>query len=390
VFDALAMQAAFVDMCVNFVVGGGAAAISRTSVAPLARIKTLLQAWPQTQGGVAPPHPQAAPVPMHTIGVHSQGWRAVAVAMWRADGVLGFWRGNGTNVARIFPTAALNHALFPWWKRRISTALGIQSDSASSFGLFVVRTGAGSMSVICTLALLYPLEVARTRLTCDVAMTNGRRTYGGVWDCLVRTAQTEGVRAVYKGFVVSAAAVLPMLTVSHATFDSLRQVFLHGRDKASPWEAVWRTALGAVAGLAAQVVVYPLDTVRRRMQLDGSPALHAGPIEPVSASASSGAAPKPLDPRIQAIRDRVMTHVPADLVQRFKLPGWLSGWADTTVHTPRYRGSAVQCFRAILREEGPHAFYRGIIPQAIKTVPAAFVQFIAYAALLRAISSDNQ
>jgi len=405
----------------QLVVGGGAAAISRTAVAPLSRVKTLLQVWPQPLSQVvsartvaeSTARALASPLPMSSLGIKSRGWRAVARAMWRADGALGFWRGNGTNVLRILPTAAINHALFPWWKHRLAGALGVSTEGASSLGLFLLRTGAGTMSVGCTLAVLYPLELARTRLTCDVAMTNGRRTYGGIIDCLASTARAEGLGALYKGFGVSASAVLPMLVVSHATFDSLRQVLLAGRGgKDDAWATVARVGIGAVAALAAQVAVYPLDTVRRRLQLDGSSALHDGPIATVGSRAGHSAlhvtpeaapvrpAPHSIveaaaravtDPLPESIRHRLPASA-SELVEpiraRLRLPPWLSGWSATTLHRPKYGGSPVACFRRIVAEEGWYALYRGIVPQAVKTFPAAIVQFCAYALLLRAVSTE--
>lgn len=454
-------QQGFIDTCVQLAVGGGAAAISRTTMAPLSRVKTLLQVWPQPRQGLRPvamsvaestARALAAPLPMTSLGIKSRGWRAVARAMYRADGLMGFWRGNGTNCLRILPTAALNHALFPWWKRRLANAVGVQHDRASSLGLFLLRTGAGTLSVGCTLALLYPLEVARTRLTCDVAMTNGRRTYGGVLDCLVATARSEGVPALYKGFLVSASAVLPMLVVSHATFDALRQTMLSGRDDWA-WQAIARVSVGATAALAAQLAVYPLDTVRRRLQLDGSAALHDGPfatvghrvttpdhglgtLGSVEAAAEKGAAAvaaatskasrgvaatasgagiaastaatraaatiaSSVPGVVQAAAAKAAPALdlgslrkrlpdPAGIVNplraRLRLPPWFSGWAGTTLHRPKYGGSAITCFRRMVAEEGWISLYRGIIPQAVKTFPAALVQYFVYTTLWYAVT----
>eukprot|EP01052_Picozoa_sp_SAG31_P032867 SAG31_NODE_3650_length_4028_cov_1.617205_2_plen_169_part_00 len=64
--------------------GGGAGAISKTCVAPIERVKVLLQV--QEQG--------AAP------------W-TVAQTILREQGVSAFWRGNGVNVMRIVPNAAI-------------------------------------------------------------------------------------------------------------------------------------------------------------------------------------------------------------------------------------------------------------------------------------------
>lgn len=505
-----------------------------------------MQVWPQPHADPAATaslrdataRALTAPMPLRTMGVAGRGWQAIAAAMWRADGALGFWRGNGANVMRILPTAALNHAMFPWWKHRLADVLALQPEQSSSLALFLLRTGAGTLSVGCTLALLYPLEVARTRLTCDVAMTNGKRTYGGVLDCLKRTARREGVFAVYKGFWISVGAVLPMLAISHATFDALRQVAQPGeRDTASA--TLLRIAMGATAALVAQVAVYPLDTVRRRLQLDGSAALHDGPYTSATATyahianppapvggrggsnsprrflfnlfgahtpsplpkpssgipagATEAAVPGPTAPvrrswassayvseaaaalrssgwasgvmgpgstwlaghasplaaaqagphgpphtaartgptppragaaaavahgsatraaargaglygqaaaelLLQAERAAVAhfherlaqaTHMVEPIRRSLALPGWLSGWSESALYRSKYRGSAVRCAKRIIVEEGWQALYRGVVPQAVKTFPAAAIQFIVYALLVRMVTTPQ-
>jgi len=64
-------------------------------------------------------------------------------------------------------------------------------------------------------------------------------------------------------------ALGPYIGVNFATFDYLKQTFLpEGNVKGSNSLVV--LVLGATAGLFAQSVCYPLDTVRRVMQIPGS------------------------------------------------------------------------------------------------------------------------
>ena len=69
----------------QLVSGGGAGAISKTSVAPIERIKVLLQV---EKGS-------------------SSGFTSIARNILRTQGPLAFWRGNGVNVLRIIPNAAI-------------------------------------------------------------------------------------------------------------------------------------------------------------------------------------------------------------------------------------------------------------------------------------------
>ena len=77
--------------------GGGAGAFAKTCVAPMERIKVLLQA--QASNPNIPPDQRY------------KGMLDAAVKIPRNEGVAAFWRGNGMNVIRIFPNAALKFTL---------------------------------------------------------------------------------------------------------------------------------------------------------------------------------------------------------------------------------------------------------------------------------------
>lgn len=81
----------------SFFLSGTAAAISKTSAAPIERIKLLLQNQNELlkQGKLA----------QRYIGVNDCVSRTL-----KHEGVLGLWRGNFASVIRYFPQQALNFA----------------------------------------------------------------------------------------------------------------------------------------------------------------------------------------------------------------------------------------------------------------------------------------
>ena len=84
------------DFILDFVAGGISAAVSKTVVAPLERVKMLLQIQDAHKGIPA-----------------DQRYKGVVDCFSRVNreqGFLSFWRGNVVNVIRYFPTQALNFA----------------------------------------------------------------------------------------------------------------------------------------------------------------------------------------------------------------------------------------------------------------------------------------
>ena len=84
------------QFALNFVAGGGSAALARTLVAPIDRCKLLLQNQ----------HAQRTIDPADRYRGIGDAFRRVV----REQGVWALWRGNAVNVARILPIQALNFA----------------------------------------------------------------------------------------------------------------------------------------------------------------------------------------------------------------------------------------------------------------------------------------
>jgi solute carrier family 25 phosphate transporter 23/24/25/41 len=76
----------------NMIAGGIAGAVSRTAVAPLERTKILLQ--------------------LHTSFGRSPPLSTVLRKVWREEGWRGLFRGNGTNIIRIFPYSAVQFTVY--------------------------------------------------------------------------------------------------------------------------------------------------------------------------------------------------------------------------------------------------------------------------------------
>ena len=84
------------DFLLDFVAGGISAAVSKTVVAPLERVKIILQI--QDAHKHIPKDQQYKGVVDCFSRIHKE------------QGFLSFWRGNVVNVVRYFPTQALNFA----------------------------------------------------------------------------------------------------------------------------------------------------------------------------------------------------------------------------------------------------------------------------------------
>ena len=77
----------------------------------------------------------------------------------------------------------------------------------------------------------------------------------------------NGGRSLFKGYGSTVMGLVPFIAINFCTFDTLKA------------ELQWTTTpgiltTGALAALVSQSICYPLDTVRRRMQIRGTPYKH--------------------------------------------------------------------------------------------------------------------
>jgi len=223
-----------------FFAGGLAGAMARTATAPLDRIKLLFQVQAVASSG--------------TSATAYTGVGQAASKIIREEGFRAFWKGNGTNIIRIFPYSAAQLAANDQYKRMV----------AGEGGELTVprRLIAGACAGMTATALTHPLDTVRLRL----ALPNSG--YNGMGHAVATMVRTEGVVSLYKGLVPTLIGIAPYAALNFASYDLLkRYAYEGGRIQQS---TVSNLLMGATAGTVAATVCYPLDTVRRRMQMKGS------------------------------------------------------------------------------------------------------------------------
>ena len=135
------------DFVLDFVAGGISAAVSKTIVAPLERVKILLQI--QDASKQIPKDQRYKGIVDCFTRVHNE------------QGFLSFWRGNVVNVVRYFPTQALNFAFKDVYKKMFMEGLDKDKDF---WKFFAGNLAAGGAAGATSLSIVYPLDFARTRL----------------------------------------------------------------------------------------------------------------------------------------------------------------------------------------------------------------------------------
>lgn len=226
--------------------GGTAAAVSKTAVAPIERVKLLLQVQ-DASASIA-------------VDKRYKGIIDVLVRVPKEQGFLSLWRGNLANVIRYFPTQALNFAFKDTYKKLFLDGV----DKNKQFGRFFVgNLASGGAAGATSLCFVYPLDFARTRLAADVGKA-GSREFKGLADCLIKIAKSDGPIGLYRGFFVSVQGIIIYRAAYFGMFDTAKHLAT-GDGKKLNFFAAW--GIAQVVTIGSGVLSYPWDTVRRRMMM---------------------------------------------------------------------------------------------------------------------------
>uniref|UniRef100_A0A1I8B3G8 ADP/ATP translocase n=1 Tax=Meloidogyne hapla TaxID=6305 RepID=A0A1I8B3G8_MELHA len=229
--------------------GGTAAAVSKTAVAPIERVKLLLQVQ-DASAHIA-------------VDKRYKGIIDVLVRVPKEQGVLAFWRGNLANVIRYFPTQALNFAFKDTYKRIFMEGV----DKKKQFGkFFVMNLASGGAAGATSLTFVYPLDFARTRLAADVGKykLTGAREFNGLADCLIKIFKSDGPIGLYRGFFVSVQGIIIYRAAYFGCFDTAKMYFAKDGERLNFFVS-W--AIAQVVTVSSGILSYPWDTVRRRMMM---------------------------------------------------------------------------------------------------------------------------
>ena len=144
------------------------------------------------------------------------------------------------------------------------------------------------------------------------------RVFSSFRALIQHTWKTQGFSGFYRGLYPAITTVMPYMGLNFAAYEEMRNI------------SYTPTTSGAIAGLSSKLMVYPLDTIKRRMQMQT--VLHGANL-------------------------------------------------------PRY-SSSLQCFHSMCRDEGVLALYRGTVPSVGKAIVASSCTFTVYEYVLRQLTGN--
>ncbi|BAE66274.1 unnamed protein product [Aspergillus oryzae RIB40] len=248
----------------NGVAGGVAGCAAKTIVAPMERIKILFQTS----------NPHFLP--------YSTRWNGFIEAISHirtSHGVPALFKGHAASLIRVFPYAGINFLAYEQLQRVII----ISPKRDTPFHRFFCGSTAGAIST----AFTYPLELIRIRLAFEAEQHRHSSWFGISRRIYFESGGKGSLLNLYQGIGPTMLGILPYAGTSFVTHDLMREQLRsplfapYALEKGSSTRltAVAQLCCGAIAGIVAQTVAYPIDILRRRMQVGSVVGSRSGILE---------------------------------------------------------------------------------------------------------------
>ena len=119
----------------------------------------------------------------------------------------------------------------------------------------------GAVAGACATMLTYPLDLLRTRF----AAQGTDKIYSSLRASIGAIVREEGARGFFQGLGAGVGQVVPYMGLFFAAYETLRPQLAH---LSLPLGSGDATA-GVIAGVIAKTGVFPLDVIRKRLQVQG-------------------------------------------------------------------------------------------------------------------------
>lgn len=233
------------------VIAAGAVAglVSRFCIAPFDVLKIRLQLQY---------HSLADPLTPKSHAQTPAGVLRTAREILTHEGITGFWKGNIPAEGLYLSYGAAQFLTY----RSVSQAL---DDLSDEYGIkvpgaaksFVSGAVAGTAATTAT----YPLDLLRTRF----AAQGTEKVYDGLLGSIRDITRHEGPAGFFRGLSAAIGQIIPYMGLFFAGYESLKPVCATVDLPFGSGDAV----AGVAASVLSKTAVFPLDTIRKRLQVQG-------------------------------------------------------------------------------------------------------------------------
>lgn len=176
----------------------------------------------------------------------------------REEGITGLWKGNIPAEAMYLAYGSIQFSCYTYISKLLETVPAPFTPPASATS-FIGGAAAGA----CATTVTYPLDLLRTRFAAQ-----GRdRVYPSILSSIRHIAEHEGPAGFFRGLGAGVSQIVPYMGLFFASYEALKPIVANSVI-AMPF-GTSDAAAGIMASVLSKTAVYPLDTTRKRLQVQG-------------------------------------------------------------------------------------------------------------------------
>lgn len=174
------------------------------------------------------------------------------------EGITGLWKGNIPAELLYLTYGGAQFSAYTYVSHLLDT-LPAPYTLPGSATSFISGAAAGAAATTVT----YPLDLLRTRF----AAQGADRVYSSILSSVKHIAQHEGPKGFFRGLGAGVSQIVPYMGLFFASYESLKPVMAESAVQLPLGSS--DAVAGVVASLLSKTAVYPLDTTRKRLQVQG-------------------------------------------------------------------------------------------------------------------------
>jgi len=264
----------------------------------------------------------------------------------------------------------------------------------------------GGTAGIIGATIVYPLDMAKTRLQNQVTKPGVPAMYTGLFDVIKKIASKEGISGVYRGLPAQWIGIAPEKAIKLTCNDLLRYMFTN--KETGEIKVIHEMIAGGAAGFSQVFITNPYELIKVRLQtatVDGHAKKTIGQVvsEVGMKGLFTGAGACLLrDVPFSALYFTLYGNLKKGLTDdkghlsglNLFIAGTIAGTISAGTVTPadvvktrlqvkqkeggaKYTG-VIDCFNRTIAEEGPRALFKGVIPRILIISPLFGITLFTY------------
>jgi solute carrier family 25 thiamine pyrophosphate transporter 19 len=174
------------------------------------------------------------------------------------EGLTGLWKGNIPAELMYLAYGSIQFSAYKYASSLLEHP-ALPYHLPSSAVNFISGAAAGAAATTAT----YPLDLLRTRF----AAQGTERVYTSLLASLKQIGQQEGPRGFFRGLGAGVSQIVPYMGLFFASYEGLKPLMAES-SLPLPF-GTSDAAAGVLASILSKTAVYPLDTTRKRLQVQG-------------------------------------------------------------------------------------------------------------------------